>query len=191
MYSWTGAAEHAALDHVERFVTEELGVAAAPAQRQLMTVMFSDIVESTRSAREAGDEAWLRLLSRFESDTALIIARHRGSVVKTTGDGVLATFDGPGRGVTATMAVREHARSLGLELRAGLHTGEIERRAGDIRGLAVHLASRVQDAANVGEIVVTRTVVDLTIGSDLEYRPRAAENSLKGFDQQFALFTVC
>jgi class 3 adenylate cyclase len=190
IYSWTGEAEHAALDHVERFVREELGVSDAPAQRQLMTVMFSDIVESTRTAREAGDEAWLRRLKRFENDTALIVGRHRGSVVQTTGDGVLAIFDGPGRGVAASVEVRDHARSLGLELRAGLHTGEIERRDDDIRGLAVHLASRVQDAADVGEIVVTRTVVDLTIGSGLEYTPRAREDDLKGFDQKFALFTV-
>ncbi len=129
IYSWSGEAEHAALDHVERFVREELGVAAASAQRLLMTVLFTDIVDSTRSAREDGDEAWGRRLHRFEVDTALIIGRRRGTVVKTTGDGMVATFDGPGRAVDASLELRDHARTLGMELRAGLHTGEIERRA--------------------------------------------------------------
>jgi class 3 adenylate cyclase len=190
IYSWTGEAEHAALDHVERFVREQLGVEAPPAQRQLVTVLFTDIVDSTRTAREAGDTVWGQRLTRFEGDAAIIIGRHRGNVVKTTGDGVLATFDGPGRAVEASVAVREHARGLGLELRSGLHTGEIERRAEDIGGLAVHLASRVQCVADPGEIVVTRTVVDLTIGSAFEYEPRPNEQDLKGFDRSFALFTV-
>ena len=190
IYSWTGVAEHAALDHVERFVREELGMASAPTQRQLMTVLFTDIVDSTRSAREAGDVAWLRQLNRFEADTALIVGRRRGSVVKTTGDGMMATFDGPGRAVEASLALRDHARSLGLELRAGLHTGEIERRADDISGLAVHLASRVQSVAEPGQVVVSSTVVDLTIGSGLEYDPRGNDDDLKGFDRTFSLFTV-
>jgi class 3 adenylate cyclase len=190
IYSWTGEAEHAALDRVERFIREELGVAAPPAQRQLVTVLFTDIVDSTRSARAVGDAAWRQRLNRFEGDAAMIIGRRRGNLVKTTGDGVLATVDGPGRAVEASVAVRDHARSLGLELRSGLHTGEIERRADDISGLAVHLASRVQAIADPGEIVVTRTVVDLTIGSDFQYEPRAAEHDLKGFDRSFALFTV-
>ena len=191
VYSWTGEGEHAALDHVERFVREELGVAAAPAQRQLVTVLFTDIVDSTRTAREAGDTAWRQRLSRFERDAAMIIGRQRGDVVKTTGDGVVAIFDGPGRAVEASLTVRDHARGLGLELRSGLHTGEIERRAEDISGLAVNLASRVQSIADPGEIVVTRTVVDLTIGSSYTYEPRPTEQDLKGFDRSFALFTVC
>jgi class 3 adenylate cyclase len=190
IYSWNGEAEHAALDHVERFIREELGLAADPAQRQLMTVLFTDIVDSTRTARVAGDEAWRRRLHRFESDTAMIVGRRRGSVVKTTGDGILATFDGPGRAVDASIALRDHARSLGLELRSGLHTGEIEIRAADICGLAVNLASRVQSVAAPGEVVVTRTVVDLTIGSGLEFESRPVAEDLKGFDDSFALFTV-
>ena len=155
-----------------------------------MTVLFTDIVDSTRAAREAGDDAWRRRLNRFENDTALIIGRQRGTLVKTIGDGILATFDGPARAVDATIAMRDHARSLGLEIRAGVHTGEIERRADDISGLAVHLASRVQNVAAPGEVVVSRTVVDLTIGSSIEYEPRAIETDLKGFDRTFALFTV-
>ena len=190
IYSWTGEAEHAALDHVEHFVREELGVPAASGQRQLMTVLFTDIVDSTRAARELGDGSWRRLLNRFENDTALMIGRRRGTLVKTTGDGILATFDGPARAVEAAIALRDHARSLGLDIRAGLHTGEIERRADDISGLAVHLASRVQSVAGPGEVVVSRTVVDLTIGSRLEYEPRPVETDLKGFDRTFALFTV-
>jgi class 3 adenylate cyclase len=155
-----------------------------------MTVLFTDIVDSTRAAREVGDEAWRRRLNRFENNTALIVGRRRGTLVRTTGDGVLATFDGPARAVEAAIALRDDARSLDLELRAGLHTGEIERRADDISGLAVHLASRVQSVAERGEIVVSRTVVDLTIGSGLSYEPRTSDADLKGFDRTFALFTV-
>jgi class 3 adenylate cyclase len=190
IYSWSGDAEHAALDHVEHFIREELGVAAPSEQRHLVTVLFSDIVDSTRTASEAGDEVWRRRLHRFETDASIIIQRRRGSVVKTTGDGVLATFDGPGRAVEASREVRNYARSLGLELRSGLHTGEIERRADDISGLAVNLAARVQSVADPGEIVVTRTVVDLTIGSGIEYEQRSTDQELKGFDRTFALFTV-
>jgi len=190
IYSWTGEAEHDALDHIERFVREELGVETAPVHRQLVTVLFTDIVDSTRTAREAGDAAWRRRLNRFESDAAMIIGRQRGNLVKTTGDGLLATFDGPGRAVEASVAVRDHARGLGLELRSGLHTGEVEHRAEDISGLAVNLASRVQGVAGPGEIVVTRTVVDLTIGSRFTYESRSVEHELKGFDRSFALFTV-
>jgi class 3 adenylate cyclase len=190
IYSWTGEAEHAALDHIERFVREELGLAGPPEHRQLLTVLFADIVESTRAASEAGDEAWRRRLNRFETDAGMIIGRRRGRVVKTTGDGLLATFDGPGRAVEAARDLRNHARTLGLELRSGLHTGEIERRGDDISGLAVNLASRVQGVANPGEVVVTRTVVDLTIGSGVDYEPRRTEHNLKGFDRTFALFTV-
>jgi class 3 adenylate cyclase len=190
IYSWTGEAEHAALDHIERFVREELGVTAASSHRLLMTVLFTDIVDSTRSAREVGDEAWLRRLNRFETDSALIVGRRRGTVVKTTGDGILATFDGPGRAVEASIELRDQAKGLGFDLKAGLHTGEIERWGDDIRGLAVHLASRVQSAAAAGEIPVTRTVVDLTIGSDLAYEPRTLDEDLKGFDRSYTLFAV-
>ena len=190
IYSWGGEAEHAALDHVERFVRDELGIAVASAPRLLMTVLFTDIVDSTRTAREAGDEAWRRRLNRFETDANIIIGRRRGNIVKTTGDGVVATFDGPGRAVDASIALRHHARSLGLELRSGLHTGEIQRRADDIGGIGVHLASRVQDAAAPGEILVTRTVVDLTIGSGIECEPRPHAEDLKGFDESFTLFAV-
>jgi class 3 adenylate cyclase len=190
IYSWNGDAEHAALDHIERFVREELGIGPSASERQLMTVLFTDIVDSTRTAREVGDEAWRRRLNRFENNTALIIGRRRGTLVRSTGDGILATFDGPARAVQAAIALRDDARSLGLELRAGLHTGEIERRADDISGLAVHLASRVQSVADPGEIVVSRTVVDLTIGSGIGYDARVTEADLKGFDRTFSLFAV-
>jgi class 3 adenylate cyclase len=190
IYSWSGEAEHAALDHVERFVREELGVTVETAQRVLLTVLFTNIVESTREARAVGDEVWRRRLHRFEVDASAIVKRRRGSLVKSTGDGIVATFDGPGRAVDASVALREHARSLGLELRTGLHTGEIEHRAHDIHGLSVHLASRVQTAAKPGEILVTRTVVDLTIGSGFQWQPRPFAEDLKGFDGSFTLFTL-
>jgi class 3 adenylate cyclase len=120
----------------------------------------------------------------------LLIGRHRGTTVKTTGDGILATFDGPGRAAEAALSVAENASSLGIEIRAGLHTGEIERRGDDISGIAVHLASRIQSVAEPGEIVVSSTVVDLTIGSRFTFEPRPAA-TLKGFDREFPLFTLC
>jgi class 3 adenylate cyclase len=190
IYSWNGEAEHAALDLAEQFVRDQLGVASASGQRSLMTVLFTDIVESTRQARQAGDESWRRRLNRFEADSVLLIRRYRGTTVKTTGDGILATFDGPGRAAEAALSVAENASSLGIEIRAGLHTGEIERRGDDIGGIAVHLASRIQSVAEPGEIVVSGTVVDLTIGSRFTFEPRRAA-TLKGFDREFPLFTLC
>jgi class 3 adenylate cyclase len=189
IYSWDGEAEHAALDRVEEFVRDQLGLASVSAQRSLMTVLFIDIVESTRQARASGDESWRRRLHRFEADSVSIIGRHRGSTIKTTGDGILATFDGPGRAVEAALGLVENASSLGIEIRAGLHTGEIERRGDDIGGIAVHLASRIQSTAGPSEVVVSSTVVDLTIGARLTYEPRPAA-TLKGFDREFTLYTA-
>ena len=189
IYTWNGQGEHAALDEVERFINQDLGVGSAPAQRMLMTVLFTDLVDSTRISRELGDTTWRRRLSRLDSDAARLVASRGGTLVKTTGDGILATFDGPGRAVESALALRDAARGLGLELRVGVHTGEVERRVDDIGGLAVHLASRIQSAAQPGEVLVSRTVVDLTIGSNLRFEPRDPQE-LKGFDRNFQLFTV-
>jgi class 3 adenylate cyclase/pimeloyl-ACP methyl ester carboxylesterase len=189
IYSWGGEAEHAALDHVERFVHEALGVAVESAQRLLMTVMFADIVDSTRAARDAGDEVWARRLDRFEADASMIVSRRRGSIVKTTGDGIVATFDGPGRAVDTSLALRDHARSLGIELRTGLHTGEIQRRDDDIAGIAVHIAARVAVLAAPSEVLVSRTVVDLVAGSGIEFTD-GGQHELKGVPGTWDLYAV-
>ena len=154
-----------------------------------MTVLFTDLVDSTRFSRELGDTSWRRRLSRLDSDAARLVGSRGGTLVKTTGDGILATFDGPGRAVETALALCDEARGLGLEIRAGVHTGECERRGDDIGGLAVHLASRIQSAAQPGEVLVSSTVVDLTIGSNLRFEPRDPQD-LKGFDRNFQLFTA-
>ena len=189
MYTWNGQGEHAALDEIERFVSQDLGVGSAPAQRLLMTVLFTDLVDSTRISRELGDTTWRRRLSRLDADAERLVAGRGGTLVKNMGDGILATFDGPGRAVQTALALRDAARGLGLEIRAGVHTGEVERRADDIGGLAVHLASRIQSEAQPGEVLVSSTVVDLTIGSNLRFEPRNT-HELRGFDRNFQLSTA-
>ncbi|HEU5302257.1 MAG TPA: adenylate/guanylate cyclase domain-containing protein [Acidimicrobiia bacterium] len=168
------------LDAIEEFVT------GAPVEREsddvdrvLMTVLFTDIVDSTRQAAELGDKAWRALLEQHDSTAAKAVESQRGVVVKRTGDGLLATFDGPGRGVRAARALREAVASLGVEVRAGLHTGEVERRGDDVAGIGVHIGSRVSALAEAGEVLVTSTVKDLVMGSDLEFDDRGARE-LKG-----------
>jgi len=157
--------------------------------RVLATVLFTDVVSSTEAARSAGDARWRATLDTFEERADRVAAAYGGRVVKTTGDGVVATFDGPGRAVGAARALRESVAPLGLDLRTGLHTGEVELRGTDIGGLAVHLAARIQSTAAPGEVVVSRTVVDLTLGSSIQVEPRGA-HELKGFDVPFDLYAV-
>ncbi len=168
------------LDVIEEFVT---GVPVRhpdhDIDRVLMTVLFTDIVDSTARASELGDRAWRALLEEHDAVASHAVEAHRGIVVKRTGDGLLATFDGPGRGVRAARAIREAVRPLGLEVRAGLHTGEVERRGDDVAGIGVHIGARVGALAGSGEVLVTSTVKDLVIGSDLEFDDRGARQ-LKG-----------
>ncbi len=135
-------------------------------ERVLATVMFTDIVESTRAMSEVGDAAWQTLLDRHDAEAADLIELHRGRFVKSTGDGLLATFDGPGRAVLCACAFSEKAVNMGIRIRAGLHTGEIEIRGNDIGGAAVHAAARIEEIAAAGDVVVSRTVTDLMIGND-------------------------
>ncbi|MGH2793858.1 MAG: adenylate/guanylate cyclase domain-containing protein [Actinomycetota bacterium] len=162
---------------------------AAPPDRVLATVMFNDIVGSTERAAEMGDRAWKQLLDRFYETADRQIQRFGGRLIHTTGDGVLATFDGPARGVRSATAIREAVRPLGIEIRAGLHTGECELRGADVGGIAVHIGARVSARAGAGEVLVSRTVRDLVVGSGLEFADRG-EHELKGVPGTWQLFSV-
>jgi class 3 adenylate cyclase len=162
---------------------------AADVDRVLATVLFTDIVESTRRAAEAGDHAWRQLLDHHDAMVARQVERFRGRAIKSTGDGLLAVFDGPARAVRCASAIVAAARQLGLDVRAGAHVGECEVRAGDVAGLAVHIAARVAELARPGEVVVTSTVHDLVAGSGLRFTTRGRE-VLRGVPGEWALYTA-
>jgi pimeloyl-ACP methyl ester carboxylesterase len=174
-------------DHVQEFVT---GHRAEPEpDRVLATVLFTDIVGSTDRAAALGDRRWRDLLEQCEGLTSEEIERHHGREVKSTGDGVLATFDGPARGIRCARVIAERVRRLGLEVRAGLHTGECELRNGDIGGIAVHIGARVMAQAGPSEVLVSSTVKDLTIGSDIGFEERGLRE-LKGVPGEWRLYAV-
>jgi class 3 adenylate cyclase len=155
----------------------------------LATVLFTDIVGSTRRAAEIGDHAWHALLDAHEGAAARLVERHRGRLVKSTGDGLLATFDGPSRAIDCALALQEDGRRAGIQLRAGLHTGEVELRGDDIGGIAVHIASRIQSLAAPDQVLVSRTVNDLVAGSDIHFE-EPVERELKGIPGRWKLFSV-
>jgi class 3 adenylate cyclase len=157
--------------------------------RVVTTVLFTDIVGSTERAREVGDRRWRDLLDRHDAMAGTIVRRHGGRVVKTTGDGILATFDAPGRAVQAAVALREEVRGLPADIRAGIHTGEVEERRGDVGGIGVHIAARVMAVAEPGQILVSRTVRDLATGSDLTLTPRGS-TELRGLEGEWEVFSV-
>lgn len=165
------------LDAIEQFVLGE--AANHEPERALATVMFTDIVGSTDRAATVGDTAWRRVLDDHDHLVRREVERHGGRVVKTTGDGAMATFDRPGRAVMAAAAVRDALHTIDVDVRAGVHTGEIELRGDDIGGIAVHIAARVSAAAGAGEVLVSRTVSDLVVGSDLRFTS-VGERELKG-----------
>jgi class 3 adenylate cyclase len=148
-------------------------------ERVLASIVLTDIVDSTRRAAELGAARWRDLIGEHNRKASMAIDRHRGRLVKTTGDGVLAEFDGAERAVRGAAAIREAARSLGLEIRAGVHTGEIQLTGDDIRGIAVHTAARIMAVAGSGEILVSATVMDLLDGSDVAFED-AGIHELKG-----------
>ena len=152
-------------------------------------MLFTDIVASTDAASALGDRRWHELLDHHDALVSSEVQHFRGRVVKTTGDGVLATFDGPARAIRCACALRDSARGLGLQLRQGIHVGEIERRGGDVGGIAVNLAARVQAAAGPDEVVVSRVVADLVVGSGIELEDRG-EHELKGIPGQWQLLAV-
>jgi len=157
--------------------------------RVLATVLFTDLVNSTRLAAGLGDRRWHRLLVDHQEAVRQQLGRFRGREVKTTGDGFLATFDGPARAIRAGDAIRARLRDLDLEVRVGLHTGEVELLGDDIGGIAVHIAARVMAAAGAGEIVCSRTVKDLVAGAGFAFEDRGA-HSLKGVPDDWQLYAV-
>jgi class 3 adenylate cyclase/pimeloyl-ACP methyl ester carboxylesterase len=174
---------------IEEFVTGHREATAPDFGRVLATVLFADIVDSTRRAAEMGDQAWRRVLDEHDHLARRIVAQHRGNLVKTTGDGILATFDGPGRGIRCALAFEAATRQLGLPVRVGLHTGEIEMRNGDIGGIAVHAAARVMAQAEPDEVLVSRVVTDLVAGAGLEFSDRGT-HTLKGLPGFWNLFAA-
>jgi len=158
-------------------------------QRMLATILFTDIVGSTDHARALGDKAWRELLEAHDTTVRWEIAHFRGSEVKTLGDGFLAIFDGPARAIRCAKAITEAVAPLGVQIRAGLHTGEVERSESDIQGIAVHLAARIMGEAAAGEVVISRTVKDLIAGPGIEVDD-AGEHFLKGIEQKWQLFRV-
>jgi len=175
------------LDEIQEFLTGAR--AATPSERELATVLFTDIVASTDRAAEIGDSRWLEVRAAHDSIVRRSLGAFRGREIERTGDGFLATFDGPARAVHCAARIRNEVRSLGLEIRAGLHTGEIERRPGEIGGIAVHIASRVLSMADPGEVLVSGTVTDLVIGAGIGFEDRGTE-SLKGVPGGWRLFRV-
>lgn len=175
------------LDPIEEFITGSQPVRAA--DRMLATVLFVDIVESTARAAALGDRDWKALLSRFYEAAADRVGAHSGRSVNTTGDGLVATFDGPARAVRCACDIRDASRELGLEVRCGVHTAEIERRGDDIVGVGVNVGARVCGLASPGEVWATRTVRDLVAGSGLRFDARG-EHRLKGMDETWAVYAA-
>ena len=176
-----------ALDLIEEFLTGVRHV--PPPRRVLATVLFTDIVGSTERASRLRDRRWRQLLDQHDELAGRLVEEAGGRLVKTTGDGILATFDGPGRGIGCAAALRDELGGLALQLRAGLHIGEVELRDGDIGGVAVHIAARVMEAARPGEILTSRTVRDLVVGSDILLEDRGIQ-PLKGVEGSWQLYTV-
>jgi class 3 adenylate cyclase len=180
-------AADAVLDHVEEFLGN-LRRPPAPL-RVLATVLFTDIVASTEQASRLGDRHWRELLEVHDELARRVVGEFQGQLVKTTGDGILATFDGPGRGIRCAAALREELRGIGLQIRAGLHTGEVELRDGDVGGIAVHIAARVMTAAGPDEIFTSRTIRDLIVGATITVEDRGP-HALKGIAGTWQLFAV-
>jgi len=174
-------------DLIEEFVT---GTAPAPvSSRVLATVLFTDLVGSTERAALAGDRAWADVLDRHLAAAQAAVTASGGQTVKTTGDGMLALFTGPAQGVRCAERIIADAQDLGLQVRSGLHTGEVERTSDDVAGLAVHLAARIMGLAGAGDILVSRTVRDLVIGSELTFTERG-ERELKGIPDRWAVYAL-
>jgi class 3 adenylate cyclase len=163
--------------------------AEVPDDRVLATVLFTDIVDSTRRAAEIGDRDWRALLDAHDAVVRSQLARFRGREVNTSGDGFLAMFDGPQRAIRCAISIRDAVQALGIEVRAGLHTGECELRGDDIGGIAVHIGARVSALAGPNNVLVSSTLRDLVIGSGLEFEDRGA-HELKGVPGEWHLFAV-
>jgi class 3 adenylate cyclase len=179
--------QDALLDEIEEFLTGARSIRET--ERVLATVMFTDLSRSTELAGSLGDRRWRSLLERHDAAVRREVERCRGQAIKSLGDGVLATFDGPARAIRCALAIRERLRPLGLELRAGLHTGEIETIENDVSGIAVHITARVLESARPGEILASSTVRDLVVGSGLAFEDRGT-HELRGVPGEWRLHAV-
>ncbi|HWO90078.1 MAG TPA: adenylate/guanylate cyclase domain-containing protein [Gemmatimonadales bacterium] len=185
-FPWVGD-QDALLDEVQEFLT---GVRQSPEfDRALATVLFTDIVGSTALVARLGDRAWQEILDQHHALVRRELNRFRGREVDTAGDGFFATFDGPARAIRCACSIRDGARKMGLEIRAGLHTGEVELAAGSIRGIALHIGARVAAAAQPSEVLVSSTVKDLVAGSGISFAERGT-HALKGVPGEWQLFAV-
>jgi class 3 adenylate cyclase len=185
---WTGDTE-TLLGDIEEFVTGHRESTTIDLERVLATVLFTDIVDATRSAAQMGDQRWRQLLDSHDHLARQMVEKHRGTLIKSTGDGILATFDGPGRAVRCALVFGTAAQQIGLPLRAGLHTGEIELRGRDIGGIAVHAAARVMAHSDSNEVLVSRVVTDLVAGAGLKFSERGSYE-LKGLPGRWDLFAA-
>jgi class 3 adenylate cyclase len=180
-HSWWTQGKDPILDEIEELVT---GIRPAPQpNRVLATVLFTDIVESTKRVRELGDQGWAELLGRHHAAVRRELERFRGDEIDTAGDGFLARFDGPARAIRCAVAIRDVVQPLGLELRAGLHTGECELLGDKVAGIAVHTGARVSALAGAGEVLVSETVRDLVAGSGIAFEDHG-EHELKGVGER-------
>jgi class 3 adenylate cyclase len=184
---WIGDDVEQILADIEEFLT---GVRPSPApERVLSTVLFTDIVDSTRLASEMGDRRWRQLLTEHQELVRQRLERFEGREVKTTGDGFLAIFDGPTRAVECAQAIADDIGSLGIEIRAGLHTGEVELIGDDVGGIAVHVAARISALADAGAVLVSRTVRDLVTGSGIDF-DSVGRHTLKGVADEWDVYRV-
>jgi class 3 adenylate cyclase len=177
----------ATIGEVQEFLTGTRQ--AAEPDRMLATVLFTDIVDSTRTATELGDLRWREVLEGHQRAVREALARFNGREVKSTGDGFLATFDGPARAIRCARSILDSSDGLGIRIRAGLHTGECEVMGDDIGGIAVHIAARVSAKAGADEVLVSRTVKDLVAGSGIEFTDRGA-HELKGIPDEWQLYAA-
>lgn len=176
------------VDEIEDFITGQRGTQFR-ADRILATVLFTDIVDSSKQATELGDQKWKELLDLHDKISKEQVEAHRGKFIKSTGDGMLAIFDGPGRAIQCTLKTNHLLQLAGIVIRSGLHTGEIEIRGQDIGGISVHIASRIESKALAGEILVSRTLTDLVAGSGITFEDRGM-HQLKGISGDWRLFKV-
>ena len=183
---WAGDTD-SLLTEIQTFVTGTRPMGEP--DRQLATLLFTDVVKSTETVASIGDKRWRDLLDRHDDIVLREVERHGGRRVKTTGDGVLATFNGPAQGIRTALAIRDALASIGVPVRAGVHTGEVEIRGDDVAGIGVHIASRITALAAPNEVLVSRTVVDLTAGSGLQFAPRG-DHQLKGVPGSWSTFAA-
>lgn len=181
-------AQERALSLLEEFVAGDLA-APAPAGRILATVLFTDIVESTSRAAALGDSVWAQVLDRHDAIARSAIRSCGGRFVKETGDGVLALFDAPARGIECAQRLRSALSHAGIPIRAGIHTGEVELRGEDVSGISVHIAARVASLAQAGELLVSRTVKDLVAGTEFSFHSRGSLR-LRGVPERWEVLSV-